>query len=192
MSGWSTGGDALVGPNFLGSGGADIFGKDSALGSFWQDMTGQTNPRNTYSREQDKAALQQQQALDVVGNWGLNGTGPSAAQRLVEMNREQNAANMIGSAKSMPGGNPALANQLASEGIGRGNAAATLQGAQLRSQEQQAAMQNYLTGLGQMRQQDIDMYGRLLGAEQQNTAGRQAAIGGMMNPIGGMLGGILG
>lgn len=159
------------------------------LGSTFQDLTGQTPTYNQWSSNARTRSHQQSEGLGLLKDWAFTGEGPSAAQSLIDMNRQQNAANMIGSAKSMPGGNPALANQLAAEGIARGNAQATLQGVQLRSAEQQQAMSNYMTGLQGARQLDQDMYQKKLEAEQKNTAGRQAFIGGIMNPLGGLMGG---
>lgn len=174
----------------VGAVGGGLIGGMGGFGNIWDHMTGQTSTDNVYSADVRTRSNQQSAALGQVGNWAFTGEGPSAAQKLVEMNREQNAANMVGSAKSMPGGNPALANQLAAEGISRGNAQATLQGAQIRSQEQQAMISNYLTGLQAARQADADMYRAKLEGEQKNTAGKQGFIGGLLGGAGGMLGGM--
>lgn len=174
----------------VGAVGGGLIGGFGGFGNIWGNMTGQTDPTNMYSKAADRRSNLQRDALDIEKRWAFTGEGPSAAQDLIEMNRSQNAANMIGSAKSVPGGNPALANQLAAEGVSRGNAAATLQGAQLRSAEQQAAMQNYQTGLQGARQQDIDLYNARLGAEQQNTAGKQGFIGGLFSGAGRAMGGM--
>jgi hypothetical protein len=174
----------------VGGGAGFLIGGMGGFGNIWDHMTGQTSTDNVYSADVRTRSGQQSAALGQVGHWGMTGQGPSAAQQLVEMNRSQNAANMIGSAKSMPGGNPALSNQLASEGIARGNAAATLQGAQIRSAEQQAMIQNYLTGLQSAREADAQMYQTKLQGEQQTTAGKQGFIGGLFSGAGGMMGGM--
>lgn len=176
----------------IGAGAGGLIGGMGGFGNIFDNMTGQTSTSNIHSRNQGLARGMQNKGLQTVGHWGLTGQGPSAAQGLVEMNRAQNAANMVGSAKSMPGGNPALSNQLAAEGVARGNAAATLQGAQIRSQEQQAMINTFLTGTQGMRDSDIEMYNARLAADQKNTAGKQGFIGGLMGGGGGMLGGILG
>ncbi len=178
---------APLGP--WGAAGGAVFGGVAgglSDGDIFQDLKGQTSSKNQYSDWQADRAAKQTGMLDMTQHWAQTGQGPSAAQQLVQMNRSQNAANMIGSAKSMPGGNPALSNQLAAEGIARGNAAATLQGAQIRSQEQQAMIDNTMTGLQQARQADIDMYRAKLENEQKNTAGRQGFIGSIMGGFGGM------
>jgi hypothetical protein len=186
------GAGAPLGPVGM-AGGAVVGGVIGGLsdGDLMGDLQGQTNP-NLYDGTQRGRSQQQGAFLGKVGNWAMTGQGPSAAQQLVEMNRQQNAANMIGSAKSMPGGNPALANQLASEGIGRGNAAATLQGAQIRSAEQQAMINNWLTGQQAARDADIRVQELKLGAAQKNTEGRQGFLGGLMSGGGGALGGMMG
>lgn len=176
----------------VGAVGGGLIGGFGGFGNIWDHMTGQTSTENPWSANAATRSHQQSEALGQVGNWGFTGQGPSAAQSLVEMNREQNAANMIGSAKSMPGGNPALSNQLAAEGVARGNAAATLQGAQIRSQEQQAMIQNYMTGLQSAREADQQMYQTKLEGEQKNTAGKQGFISGLMGGGGGLLGGMSG
>jgi hypothetical protein len=176
----------------VGAAGGGLIGGMGGFGDIFSHMTGQTSTQNQYSDWQADSAAKQSKGLSQIGNWALTGEGPSAAQSLVQMNREQNAANMIGSAKSMPGGNPALSNQLAAEGISRGNAAATLQGAQIRSAEQQAMIDNYMTGLQAKRGQDIQMYEAKLAAEQKNTAGKQGFIGGILSGAGGGFGGMMG
>jgi hypothetical protein len=185
MAGAPLGPFGMAGGAVLGG----VVGGAGGLGNITDNMTGQTSTHNMYAARESIHSGEQSRALRQVGEWGLTGTGPSAAQRLIEMNREQNAANMIGSAKSMPGGNPALANQVAAEGIARGNASATLQGAQMRSAEQQAMIGNYLTGIQAARETDAELYKTRLEANQKNTAGKQAFIGGIMSGGAGILGG---
>jgi hypothetical protein len=181
---------APLGPIGIGVGavGGGLIGGMGGFGDIMKNMIGEVDFDNKYSANNDSRSWQQSQALNQIGQWGFTGEGPSAAQKLVEMNRSQNAANMIGSAKSMPGGNPALANQLAAEGIARGNASATLGGAQIRSAEQQAMIGNYMSGLSGARDQDIRMHESKLAADQRNTDKKQAFIGGIMSSFSGGMG----
>lgn len=158
------------------------------LMSGYNALSGQTDPMPD-QKQQRQSRHQQQIALGTVGNWAMTGQGPSAAQNMVERNRAENAAQQVGMAKTM-GGDPSLANRNAQEGIARGAADASYQGAVLRSQEQQQQMQNYLTGLNQLRQGDIDVYGNTLAARQQNAANKQQFWGGIMDKAGMAIGGM--
>lgn len=136
---------------------------------------------------------QARQSQRAVGgrlyDMAFNGTGPSSAQALVDRNRSQNAAQQVGMAKTL-GGDPALANRLAAEGIAKGNAEASYQGALIRNQEQQQAMQSYLQNLAAMRGQDVNVYGQQLQANQQNTANEKEFIGGLINKGASAIGGM--
>lgn len=176
----------------IGAGAGGLIGGFGGFGNIWDSMTGQTDPDNRFSNSQTNRSKKQAVALGTVGDWALTGNGPSAAQGLLDQNRAQNAAQMISASKSMPGGgNPALANQMASEGIARQNAAATASAATLRAQEQQQMMQNYLASLQAAREADINMYGKSKAVDVQNTENKQGFLGGLMGGGGGMIGGIL-
>jgi hypothetical protein len=59
----------------------------------------------------------------------------------------------------------------------------------MRSAEQQAMIGNYLTGIQAARETDAELYKTRLEANQKNTAGKQAFIGGIMSGGAGILGG---
>lgn len=159
------------------------------VGDFYsQTLTGQVDPNRRTGKEKS-ARKMQKQGLQTVGNWAFTGEGPSAAQEMVQHNRSANAANQIGMAKTM-GGDPALANRMASTGIAQGNADAAFQGSVLRSQEQQQAMQNYLQGVQAMRQQDLQKYQAQIGVDQQNAANRKEFVGGLINKGASAIGGV--
>lgn len=168
-----------------------VVGGFGGFGNIMDNMTGVVNPEADQSREVEMRN-QQMAEQGVLSNWAMTGNGPSAAQRLLEMNRAQNAAQQIGMAKSMPGGNAALANQLAAEGIARGSGMATVNAAQLRAQEQQAAMQQLMAARQATRESDIDMYRNKQAVNMNNAENRQGFIGGLMSGGGGLMGGLLG
>lgn len=168
-----------------------VVGGMGGLGGIMDNMQGVVNPQADQSREVEMRD-QQMREQGVLSNWAMTGNGPSAAQRLLEANRSQNAAQQIGMAKSMPGGNPALANQLASEGIARGSAQATINAAQLRAQEQQMAMQQIMAARQGTRETDVDMYRSKQAVNMHNQDNRKSFIGGLMGGAGGMMGGLLG
>lgn len=158
------------------------------IGDFYsKTLTGQTDPnRRTGNINQSRGM--QREGLGTVGDWAFTGTGPSQAQGLVQRNRAEGAAQQVGMAKTM-GGDPALANRNAAEGIARGNAEASFQGAQLRAQEQQQAMSNYLQGVQAMREQDQGLYNTQIGVDQQNAANRQSFWGNAINTGASAIGG---
>lgn len=174
-------GGGLIGGALGGMGG---------LGGIMDNMQGVTDAGGWWAQQND-ARRRQEQDTNVVRNWALTGQGPSAAQQMVNANRAQNAAQMVGAAKSMPGGNPALANQMAAEGIARGNSQATLQGAQLRAQEQQEQMKNLLATEQAQRETSLDAYKARQAVDINNQENRKSFIGGLMSGGGGLMGGFM-
>lgn len=156
--------------------------------SVYDTLTGQTDPTQGQG-QQRQVRGKQMEGLDTLGNWAMTGNGPSGAQAMVQRNRAENAATQIGTAKTM-GGDPALANRMASEGIARGSAEASFQGAQLKAAEQQSAMDQYIRGLEGARGQDIDVYGTETAARQQNAANKKQFWGDMISYAAGGVGGI--
>lgn len=176
------GGGALIGGVVGGMGG---------MGDIMDNLQGVSDAGGWWAQQND-SRIRQERDMGTVRNWALTGQGPSAAQQLIAANRAQNAAQMIGAAKSMPGGNPALANQMAAEGIARGNAQATIGGAQIRSQEQQEQIRNLLAGEQAQRQTSLDAYKARQAVDANNQENRQGFLGGIMSSGGGMMGGLLG
>jgi len=113
----------------------------------------------------------QNDALGMYAN-AAAGNGPTAAQSMLQQAGEQNQARAVALAHQTRGGNVAGANR-AALAAGMGMQAQTQQQmAQLRAQEQQAAMQGY-AGLGmQMGAQAQQQQAMHLGA-QQNLLGMQ-------------------
>jgi len=170
-----------------GAAGMDTGSLGGMAKGFWNSVTGQYDP-NSVPNLQNDTRNQQVGAERVVGDWALTGKGPSAAQELVARNRAEGAATQVGMAKSL-GGDPALANRNAAEGIARGNAEASFQGSLLRSQEQQQAMQNYLDSLHATRAQDLGYQNALWGIGSQNAANEQAMWMSLLSSAGKAAGG---
>ncbi len=154
-------------------------------------MSAQTDP-NQFNRDQAAARAMQMQNAQALQRWAYTGEGPSQAQAMLEKNRADNAARMVGMAKSMPGGDTVLANRQASEGIAQGNANAAYQAALTRSAEQQAAMAALQNQENQIRGTDVNVQGQKLGVEQENKKNRTGFLSGMLSMGGGAGGGMLG
>lgn len=121
------------------------------------------------------------------------GKGPSQAQALLSHANAENAANQIGYAKTL-GGDPALANRIAAEGVVKGNLENSHQAALLRSQEMQQAQEAYTGQLNAERGANAGFYGQQMQREGQNNATKQAWQGqlfqaGAKAGAGGMGGG---
>lgn len=147
---------------------------------------------NQFNRDQAAARKMQMQNAGALQRWAYTGEGPSNAQAILEKNRADNAARMVGMAKSMPGGDSVLANRQAAQGIAEGNAAATYQAALLRNQEQQQAMQQLQNQENQIRQTDAEIAAKKLAVEQENKKNRAGFLSGMLGMGGGAGGGLLG
>lgn len=169
----------------VGAGGGFLLG-----GMMGDDLSAQTNP---YRFSSDMAAARGDQSGTLATNqrWAETGQGPSSAQALIDKNRADNAARSIGMAKSMPGGDTVLANRAAQQAIAEGNSSATFQGAIMRNQEQQQAMQNTIAQENARRQQDIAVYQQRQEAEQKNKENRAGMLSGLLG-MGGSGGGLLG
>lgn len=146
---------------------------------FWNSVSGQQNPNNVPNLQAEPRA-DQRAGEKTLGTWAMTGEGPSAAQELISRNRAENAAQQVGMAKSM-GGDPALANRNAAEGIARGSSEAAFQGSIMRSQEQQQAMQNYMDSLHATRAQDLGYQGALWNIDAQNAANEQGLWLSLLN-----------
>jgi hypothetical protein len=194
MEGAGTGaaGGALAGTMVMpGIGTAVGAGAGFLLGGMMGDsMSAQTDPYR-FGKSQAEMRNAQGANAQTLGQWAYTGQGPSNAQNIIDKNRADNAARMVGAAKSMPGGDTVLANRQAQEGIAQGQQAATLQGAMVATQEQQQAMQAYQAQLNQARQADVEMASKRLDIDQANKQNRAGFLSGMMN-MGGSGGGLLG
>lgn len=160
----------------------------AAIGGFLGGALSGTADVDQYAARSNAIGARQTQNADMLGQWARTGQGPSAAQAMVQRNRAENAAQQVGMAKTM-GGDNALANRAASEGITQGNAEAAYQGQQLRAQEQQAVMQQYTQALASQRAAEVAQYQAQLGVSQKNAENRAQFLGGMMSGAGGMMGG---
>lgn len=138
--------------------------------------------------EEEKQVRQMQMANLERLRANAAGGGASVADRMVEHNRAENAAHQVGMAKTL-GGDPALANRLAAEGIARGNAEAAYQGQQLRVQEQQFADQLYTQALGQGRAPDAGYTAMVNAANVAEAERRRQQQGQMMNNAAQVVGG---
>lgn len=157
------------------------------VGGAWDSLTGQYDPNSVPNLQEHEMRLQHE-AQGKLKDWAFTGNGPSVAQTMLDHNRALNTANQIGAAKSM-GGDPALANRMAAEGITQGNAQATYQGTLLRSQEQQQAMENYLNQLNATRAQDLGYQNAMWNIGQGNAGRAQDAYLGLVSGGASLAGG---
>ncbi len=139
------------------------------------------------SEEEKQVRRMQMANLQQLQNQA-SGKVASAAQPMIEHNRAENAARMVGTAKTL-GGDPALANRMAADGIARGNAEAAYQGTILRAQEQQAAQQQLNQALGQARGPDAAFSAMQTGVGLEEAARRRQMYGDMLNNAGQVVGG---
>lgn len=140
------------------------------------------------SEEEKQIRMMQLANLQRLQQQAAGNGIPSAAEQMVQHNRGENAARQMSFAKSM-GGDPALANRLASEGVARGNAEASYQGAQIRSQEQQQAQAAYNQALGQARSPDANFSTVQTGVGLAEKERQRKMYGEMMNNAGQVAGG---
>ena len=177
-----------IGGGLLGGmiGGGGGFG-----GGLFDTLSGRANPDPRFAGAEQQGQRMEQNA-NTLQNWAYSGNGPSAAQALLERNRSEGQGRAISNAKSLAGGNPALAAQLANRQQAQASADAGFQSATLRAQEQQQAMQAYQAALERRRQQDIDIAKAKAEADQKNAEKGSGFIGSIMSNFGGGLGGMLG
>lgn len=188
----STGTGALIGTAFMpgvgtavGAGAGFLYGMGGGnlLNTF---SGGGVNP-NARFKEQNQFRHAQIGALNTVGNWGMTGQGPSAAQTLLNQQRQKDNTQAFSNAKAMAGGNPALQQRLASDQQATNNAQAAYGASVLRSEEQQQAMDNYLKGLQGGREADIDVGRAKTAVDVSNAEKRGGFLSGL---VGGGMGGI--
>lgn len=175
-------GGALIGGGIGGYGG---FG-----GGLWDTLSGQTNTGQFGDANAIGAKMEQNE--NVLGQWAQTGSGPSAAQQLLERNRATGQGRALSNAKALGGGNQGLTAQLANRQQAQVNADANLQSSTLRAQEQQNAMQAYQQAMQVRRQQSIDQQKAVLDAEQKNAENNSGFIGSLLSGAGGAMGGMLG
>lgn len=192
-AGYGAAGGALVGTmvmpgvgTLVGAGGGLLLG-----GLTGDSLSAQTDPWYG-AQQQGLSRVDQSATIDLNKRWAETGQGPSNAQALVERNRTDNAARAMGMAKSMPGGDSVLANRQAQEAIAQGDQSATFQGALLRNQEQQQAMNNLIAQENARRAQDMALYQQLQQGKQANAENRAGFLSGLLNMGGGAGGGMLG
>lgn len=173
-------GGGLLGLGYTAFGGGDLLGNLSG---------GNVNP-NARFHDQSDLRKQQMMGVNTVGNWATTGNGPSQAQSLLTQAREQNNQNAVGAAKSMSGGNPALQANLMSGMLAKQNAQTGYQSAQLRAQEQQAAMDQYLKSLQGVRESDIEVGKAKTAVDVHNADAKGGMIKGILGGVGGGLGGL--
>lgn len=191
-AGTGAAGGALAGTMVAPGIGTAIGGAGGFLlgGMMGEDLSAQSDPYR-FTGLHAASRADQTGTIEANKGWALRGEGPSNAQALIEKNRADNAARAMGMAKSMPGGDSVLANRAAQEAIQQGDAAASFQGALMRNQEQQQAMNNLIAQENARRAQDIAVYQTQQQVAQQNAANRTGFLSGMLG-IGGGGGGLLG
>jgi len=127
-------------------------------------------------------ALQQQYA----------GTGPSAAQGMLQRGSEEAIKRSAGALASQRGINPALAQRLASQQAAEQTQQAAQSGAILKAQESQAALGGLQNVYGQMGQQALGQYGTAQQALSAQEASNQRMtgqlVGGAMQGLGALAG----
>lgn len=158
----------------VGAGAGLLFG-----GFLGPALSGAVDPER-YAIEEAQTRAKLGQFTHQIGEWARTGQGPSAAQAMVAHNRGENAATQVGMAKTM-GGDNALANRIAAEGVTRGNLESSYQGQVLRSQEQQAMIDQYLRVMDMQRARDIDMYNAKQGNATHSAERNANFYGGMLN-----------
>ncbi len=193
-------GGALIGGMIGGGGG---FG-----GGLFDTLSGRSDPDERFGVGGIKGTEKQMaQNEGVLQQWAYNpggrkdqygnflpgqGPAPSAAQDLLSRNRSEGQGRALSNAKSMAGGNPALAAQLANRQQTQVSADSGFQSATLRAQEQQNAMSAYQAAMERRRQQNIDIAKAQSDADQKNAEKGAGFIGSTLSNIGGGMGGMLG
>jgi hypothetical protein len=179
MAGAGTG--AMVGSAVMpGIGTAVGAGAGLLFGGFLGPMLSGSVDAEKYALEQAQTRAKLGQFTNRLGQWAEHGNPHSVAQQMVQHNRGENAATQVGMAKTM-GGDNALANRIAAEGVTRGNLESSYQGQVLKAQEQQAATQQYLAAMDAQRMRDIEMYNAKQGNAQVSAARDADFYGGMLN-----------
>jgi hypothetical protein len=171
-------GEAGNAPDFSG-----MLGKAANPGAILDDWanSGQRTwmPEAPYAAPKTEADARAQQAAltGQMTQWGTTGTGPSAAQALLDRSRQANIAQAQSGARSAVGVNPYLANRMAQGQAAQANQSAAEQAAILRAREQQAMLQQAAQGQQNMRQGDLGLYEAQLRAQaaQQGTMAQQEA-----------------
>jgi hypothetical protein len=170
-------------------GGGLIGGFGGFGGGLWDTMSGQVDPGARYGAEKGTRAEMVDNS-GVLRDWAYTGKGPSAAQDLLARNRSEGQQRALSNAKALSGGNAALAGQMANRQQAQVSADAGLQGATIRAQEQQNAMQAYQAALETRRQQDLERAKAQMEADQKNADNNSDFIGGLLSGAGGAIGGM--
>ena len=135
---------------------------------------------------------QLQGAIDPIKQWALTGNGPSAAQAQLQAGKDQSLAAASSQAKSAYGLTPGQQASLATNAGTAATQQAANQSAQLRAQEQQQAMANYLAAVNAQRQGDIDVYKAYSDQYAQtamaNAQAKNGFMGGLLQTAGGIIG----
>jgi hypothetical protein len=126
------------------------------MGSAWQRRQGpMAGAAQAYGTEQQQLRSQQLDYLSQLRGMAQGTAGPSAAEQVVQSQRERNVAQAAALAASGQGVSPALAMKQAQEQQAQAGQAAGQQAAQIRSQEQQQAIAQLGGAMAGMRGQDI-------------------------------------
>lgn len=171
-------------------GGGLIGGYGGFGGGLWDTLSGQTDPNDRYGQDNQSRAAQNQNAAQLQ-QWAQTGQGPSAAQDLLARNRNDAQGRALSNTKALSGGNTALAATLANRQQTQASADAGFAGAQLRSQEQQQAMQQYQQALEIRRQQDQQKAEAQMNQDQKNAEKGAGFIGDTLSNFGGAIGGLM-
>jgi hypothetical protein len=139
----------------------------------------------------ESAVRDQENMVGSVENWGLRGTGPSAAQAMLASQRAAATQQALAQSKSMAGGNPALQATLASN-VGAANEQNALnQASQLRAQEQQNMLKMGLEGRNQVTQNEQGISNAAMQGDMENSKRKSQFLGGLTSGLTGGIGGIL-
>ena len=161
------------------------------MGFLYQD-TGMAAGRVEGGLSALEEARKQQGGLAQALQAQYAGTGPSAAQGLLQRGSEEAIKRSAGALASQRGINPALAQRLASQQASEQTQQAAQSGAILKGQESQQALAGLQNVYGTMGQQALGQYGTaqqaLSSVEQQNQAMRGQVVGGIMQGAGALAG----
>lgn len=160
------------------------------MGFLYQD-TGMAGGRVEGSLSALEEARKQQGGLAQALQAQYAGTGPSAAQGLLQRGSEEAIKRSAGALASQRGINPALAQRLASQQASEQTQQAAQSGAILKAQESQQALSGLQNVYGTMGQQAVQQYGigqqALTSAEEQNQKMRGQVVGGLMQGAGAVM-----
>jgi hypothetical protein len=161
------------------------------MGFLYQD-TGAASGQTQQGIKSLEEARKQQGGLAQALQAQYAGTGPSAAQGMLQRGSEEAIKRSAGALASQRGINPALAQRLASQQAAEQTQRAAESGAILKGQESQAALSGLQNVYGTMGQQALGQYGTaqqaLTAQEAANQRMTGQLVGGLMSGAGALAG----